>query len=224
MFNLTGVFIPTSAKIKGILIKAFHINTLFLKLKIDKMKIFNQKTMLLTILIIGIIAFVSCKNDNKTTKESSTDNRETTDKVEKPTISNEILEKDEYEFGYINSKTNEFVKLSDNELTNFYHNSQEISENISFQELKLIKVNDNGEEYFMTNQISENGKIKIGLKLEMQPNSRQLALTGETCKCESESCTLSGCEVVSMCSCSHCNGDCKKTHTITNEFYPELFQ
>ena len=126
--------------------------------------------------------------------------------------------------GFIDSKSQEFEKINENQLINYWKNTFDLSDNIEFENAKLIKAElDKGEkEYFIINAISRDGKINISSKVFQSEMGFKMA--GEECKCESQSCAWSGCEVISMCACSSCNGDCKKTHIMKNELFIASFQ
>ncbi|MFO7790325.1 MAG: hypothetical protein R6V32_07115 [Bacteroidales bacterium] len=125
--------------------------------------------------------------------------------------------------GYINSKTGEYEKINEKQLRCFYINTLEVNDDVYFSN-RIVEIKDSTENYYIINSISKDGSISIGAKLSVYEKSKGLfAMTGETCKCESNDCLWSGCEVTRMCACSACSGDCKKTHTLKSELVPSMF-
>ncbi len=119
-----------------------------------------------------------------------------------------------YDIGFIDSKSQEFVKINEKLLSNYWKKTFELSEDTEFLSAKLVKaqVNQGEKDYYIINTTSKSGKINISSKV--YKTDVGFVMAGEECKCESTECTFSGCEVMSMCSCTSCSGECKKTHTL----------
>lgn len=174
------------------------------------MNIFLKITLglFLTLTIFACSEDVSVKSENETLKSEIIDL--------KVAFNNNI--------GFLDSKSQKFEKINEKQLINYWKNTFDLSKNIEFENAKLIKAEiDKGEkEYYIINAISKDGRINISSKVYQTESGFKMA--GEECKCESQSCAWSGCEVIRMCACSSCNGDCKKTHILKNELSLADFQ
>jgi len=115
--------------------------------------------------------------------------------------------------GFVDSETKDFIVINEDQLYSYWKKVVDISKKMSFEGVMISKaiVDEGDEEYYILYSISKDGKTKVASKAHLTIHG--LTLDGETCKCETEECSWSGCEVISICACSSCSGKCKKTHT-----------
>lgn len=120
---------------------------------------------------------------------------------------------------YIVEKGNQ-IQIDKPSLSTMWKSNLEIEKTVNFDDFRIIKekYSDTGDDYYMLKTISEDGRISIANILEM--NNGKMTLGKKTCKCETNSCSWSGCEAKqssSSCRCTPCQGDCKKTSTDSDE-------
>ena len=116
--------------------------------------------------------------------------------------------------GFTDAETDEFVEIQQEDLIDHWKKSLELDEDVSFSSMELVKVNNDDESYLMITAKSDSGRVNVNSKASV--SDKGIMLSGETCTCKSTNCGL-GCEVLSMCKCSACarNGECEKTHTVS---------
>ena len=160
-----------------------------------------KKTSQLFLILFAVSLFNSCEKDNEFDDSSiDFDNA----------FNNELYAK-------MNGTE---TQLSKKVLSDAWKSSFEINEEVEFEEFRILKGNysDTGETYYMLKTISNDGKISISNMLVMKNGN--MTLGEKTCKCETNSCSWSGCDATqsgNACRCSPCSGDCKKTSTDKEE-------
>lgn len=165
--------------------------------------------------IIFLFLFLySCNNNENINSEDNLISRK-----------GEVFHKEAFKnkIGYMNKETNKIEPISEEQIIHHWKSIIDSILDVKFNTVKLVEAElDEGEEpYFMLNSTSEDGTINICSKVFKTENG--FIFRGETCVCQSNECAWSGCEVVRMCACSSCFGDCKKTHTLT-VLTPKSFQ
>ena len=155
----------------------------------------------LLIFIVLSLAFVSCDKEEFTINENEA-------------FANKI--------GFISSKTGNFVEVNKTQLESNWKKIFDLDESVKFNDFRVIKSNyaDTNNEYYTLKTISEGGTISIATKLTVDQQNQLMILDTKTCKCESVTCSWSGCDASlenDNCMCSSCTGDCKKTSTVTND-------
>ena len=110
--------------------------------------------------------------------------------------------------GFIDAKTDEFVKIQKKDLIDYWKNSLELDEKVNFSRMELVEIDNEDESYLMLTAKIDSGSINVSSRLSL--SDKGIMLSGEACKCSS------GCEIISMCKCSALsrNETCKKTHTL----------
>lgn len=173
-----------------------------------------NKILKITLGLFLVLTFFACTEDKSVKSQNEAFKSEKIDL--KVAFNNNI--------GFIDSESQKFEKINENQLTNYWKNTFDLPDNIEFENAKLIKaeIDKDEKEYYIINAISKDGRINISSKVFQSETGFKMA--GEECKCESVSCAWAGCEAISMCSCSSCNGDCKKTHTMTEKLSLAAFK
>ncbi|WP_426432116.1 hypothetical protein ACPX19_06100 [Winogradskyella sp. HB-48] len=167
-----------------------------------------MKKFLSSLILLLVITVLACSDDN------------TNEVVDDKALSKKSYVMDEAfknNVGYIDSKTKEFIKITEKKLKDDWIKIHELDPKTQFGTIKLIEAQtEEGEKpYYMLNATTTDGRINISSKA--YGTDMGIQVEGETCKCESSGCEFSGCEVVRMCGCSSCySGTCKKTHTLTS--------
>jgi len=90
--------------------------------------------------------------------------------------------------------------------------------NFKIVEDKDLSAKSSKKAYYIKARTSD-GSVSVSQSISRDANGK-FFLTGKTCKCETNSCSWSGCDASqsgSTCRCSPCNGDCKKTSETTED-------
>ena len=157
-----------------------------------------------TLLLIFSITVFACQADKDVEEQVDSFNKKSIDFKEpfKNTI------------GFTDAETDEFVEIQQEDLIDHWKKSLELDEDVSFSSMELVKVNNDDESYLMITAKSDSGRVNVTSKASV--SDKGIMLSGETCTCKSTNCGL-GCEVLSMCKCSACarNGECEKTHIVS---------
>ena len=112
------------------------------------------------------------------------------------------------------------IQLDKAALAEMWKKELDIDKKVELKEFRIIKGKyaDTGQDFYQLKTISEDGGTSISNALVME--NGLITLGKNTCKCETNSCSWSGCDAnqtSTRCTCSPCSGDCKKTSTSTDE-------
>lgn len=120
-------------------------------------------------------------------------------------------------------KNGSLSPISKSELIEKWKKDLNILSNIEFEKIIIVEGLDSikNEPFLTLYGRSQDGKISVSHALIIQDG--KLVLGKKSCKCETVSCSWSGCDAQQSgdrCSCSACSGDCKKTSTDSDEVIP----
>jgi len=135
---------------------------------------------------------------------------------ENPTIAGATI-------GY-NDDNGSYVVITQDQLTAYWKYKFDIAEDVNFIDFMVLGgTSDTGDQSVIIRGRSDDGTINIASVLKPMGGSQNgmYLMAGGTCKCETNTCSWSGCEASSSggsCYCSSCSGDCKKTSTVETSF------
>ena len=167
------------------------------------------KALLSLVLFAGVFYACSENSDEKQTitLKSNAD--------ASPTIGNSTI-------GYMDNGA--FVAINQAQLVGYWKYKFNIPADINFTNIQVLGgTSETGEQSYTISARSESGTISV--KSVLKPIGPQTAamymMAGGSCKCETTSCSWSGCDAQasgSSCYCTSCSGDCKKTSTVETNF------
>ena len=183
----------------------------------------------LSVLAISAALFTACEKEDVNNKSSqSADSAITVKKINK---TEKTVSFGNHDIHYLYNEN--YYQVDEQGVKNYFANILELPANVVFESLMVEIFTDSNEvEYYYLKANAISANIAYSITSDLQKISGepigQLAFAGSTCTCESEECSWSGCEVTSSpgngCSCSTCDGKCKKTHTVTSDFTPSMFE
>ena len=179
-------------------------------------------------LFISAVLFTACEKENALDAKEISIDESVVEKKRTTTKKSSSIDNYDIHYFYDNS----YHHLNEQEVQNYFTNSLGLPSNLVFESLEVeLFTDDNGlDHYYLdasANSADTTYSITSSLKQVSGEPSSFLALAGSSCSCASSECNW-GCEVTSPagqgCTCSPCENKCKKTHTVTADFSPSMFQ